>query len=154
MKFILVAVFILPLTVLSPNVLVADSFEEARAEADQYYAQGSFSTAFKKYQKLAKEGDFHSQEMVSRMYAKGEGKSVNLIEAYAWSVLAAESGEESRVLNSQALLQRVDNPAKAKKKAGKLVKKYGRKTQERKAAARDSRDPSRCIGSLLACKRR
>lgn len=154
MKFILVAVFVLPLAVFAPNVLMADSVQETRAEADQYYQQGSFSTAFKKYMKLGKEGDFHSQEMVSRMYADGNGKPVNLVEAYAWSVLAAESGEENRVKNSQALLQKIDNPAKANKKAEKLVKKYGRKTQERKAAARENRDPSRCIGSLLACKRR
>lgn len=153
-KLVFTAACVLLIVAVQPSDLWADDMLQSRIEADQYYQQGSYSRAFKAYLKLAKAGDYYSQDRVSQMYASGEGKKVNLTEAYAWSVLAAESGEEQWEKNSQALLQRVRDPAKAQKKAEKLVKKYGRKTQERKAAASANRDPSRCIGSLLACKRR
>lgn len=154
MKFALVTAYVLlSATLLSPTVL-AETAAEIRSKAALYDQQGEFKRAFKSYLKLAKAGDQPSQERVAKMYEAGEGRSVNLTDAYAWAVVAAEGGKESMVEFSESLLPRTKNPAKAEKKAARLIKNYGRKTQQRKAEQRANRDPSRCIGSLLACKKR
>lgn len=154
MKFTFVLAGILLISGLQSPALLAETVKEIRSEAQQHEQQGDFGRAFKDYLKLAKAGDQPSQERVAKMYANGEGKKVDLTKAYAWAVVAAEGGKESMVKFSESLLPRTRNPAKAEKKAAKYIKKYGRETQQRKAEQAANRDPSRCIGSLLACKRR
>ena len=92
------------------------------------------------------------------MYANGEGKTVDLTKAYAWSVLAAEGGDERLANNSEELLQRTNDKNKALKSAEKLKKKYGKQVLEAKAERR-GRDElyisgSNCTGSRLPCKKR
>ena len=91
------------------------------------------------------------------MYAKGEGKTVDLTEAYAWSVLAAESGNEKLVTSSDELLLLTDDKTRAQKRATKLKKKYGKLALTKKALRQEERDSYRrsgsCTGSSLGCAR-
>jgi len=146
--------------VLKAPALAADGIDELelkRYEAEKYYTEDNFKKAYKKYLKLAKAGDHFSQERVSQMYANGDGKSVDLVEAYAWSVLAAESGSKDMEDNSNALLERNSDKADAEKRATKLMKKYGEVALEKKAANRARADRGKtsgsCTGSRLACSK-
>ena len=141
---VLLALFI----VLHAPALMAASWSEMRAEADQYYTESNFKKAYKIYYKLAKTGDHHSQGRVAQMYATGEGRSVDLEEAYAWSVLAEEGGEKYIAEPSEALLQRTDDRSAAQKKASKLVAKYGEEALKEKAQRRAEQDRARRSGSM------
>ena len=132
--------------------------QEFRTEADQYYQQGNFKKAYKAYYKLAKTGDHYSQHLVSNMYANGEGKRVDLKKAYAWSVLAAEGGQEQWLTISDELLQRTKDQTKALDSARKLKEKYGKQALLAKSEKK-GRDElymlgSDCTGSRLPCKKR
>ena len=157
MKFVFWAVCVLIVSTLHAPVLLASNAEDNRADADQYYLGQDFKKAFKLYYKLAKTGDHYSQSRVSQIYANGEGKPVDLQEAYAWAVLAVESGDEKLLDGSDMLLQRIDDKTGAQKRATKLMSKYGEaalKLKARKQARRDSYKRSgACTGSRLACAR-
>ena len=157
MRFVFAAAcFGLFSAVLAPAVM-ANTIQENQAKADQYYQHANFKKAHKVYLKLAKKGDHYSQDRISHMYANGEGKSANLTLAYAWSVLAAESGKDQLVSNSGLLLKRTEDPAKAQNSAQQLKKKYGKQTLEKKAALIAKRERQRrsgsCTGTRLACQK-
>jgi len=156
MKFILFALSVLVLSSALTSNVVAKELKEFQVEADQYYQQGNYKKAFKGYFKLAKIGDHYSQYKVSNMYANGEGKKLDLEYAYAWSALAAESGQEELIQISEELLRRNDDQTGARKKAEKLNGKYGKQALEEKAELIAKRDSGRragsCTGSRLTCK--
>ena len=129
--------------------LYAAGSSELRAEADQYYTKHDFKKAYKIYYKLAKTGDHHSQGRIAHMFANGEGKSVDLEEAYAWSVLAEEGGEKYLTESSEVLLQRTDDQAGAQKKASKLRDKYGQEALEEKARRRAEQERARKTGGSM-----
>ena len=78
-----------------------------------------------------------------------------MAEAYAWSVLAAESGSKDLQNHSDALLEQNSDKADAEKRATKLMKKYGDAALEKKAANRAKHDRGKssgtCTGSRLRC---
>ena len=104
MKTVLIATCLMLLAALQAPEAFAKELQEYMAEADQYYLEKNFSKAYKIYFKLAKGGDHYSQDQISNMYAKGEGKNVDLTEAYAWSFLAAEDGADEMVERRDILL--------------------------------------------------
>ncbi len=135
---------------------VASDLQEKQVKADRYYQKGDFKKAYKTYHKLAKKGDHYSQDRISHMYANGDGQSVDYSRAYAWSVLAAESGEDQWVNNSEILLERTDDPAAAQKSATKLKEKYGKDVLQEKAEMLARREKQRnsgsCTGTHLQCR--
>ena len=135
--------------VMQSSALFASNSSELRAEADQYYTDNNFRKAYKIYYKLAKTGDHHSQGRVAHMFANGEGKSVDLTEAYAWSVLAEEGGEKYVTESSEDLLQRTGNQAEANEEALKLMEKYGREAMKEKALRRAEQDRARRSGNSM-----
>jgi TPR repeat protein len=143
----------------APALLAAgiDELELKRYEAEKYYTANDFKKAYKMYYKLAKVGDHYSQDRVSQMYANGEGKTTDLAEAYAWSVLAAESGSKDLRNHSDTLLEQNSNKVDAEKRATKLMKKYGEVALEKKAANRARKEKGKssgtCTGSRLYCSR-
>lgn len=157
MKSVIFAVFTLLMVVLQTSAVVANEAKELRADSDEYYAELNYKKAYKGYYKLAKAGDRYSQSRVAHMYAAGEGKSVDLTEAYAWSVVAAESGKDDYVKHSSDLLLLTENKAAAEKRAAKLVKKYGRDAQRVRTARLTSKENEKrsgqCTGTRLACSR-
>jgi len=91
MKSVFIAVCVLLFAALQAPVVLANGAKDIRDEADQYYQELNFKKAYKLYFKLAKAGDRYSQDRVSHMYAKGEGKTADMKEAYAWSYSFATS---------------------------------------------------------------
>ena len=148
MRIGLITMFLLIFVVLQAPVLMAADSTELRTEADQYYLESNFKKAYKIYFKLAKTGDQYSQGRVSQMYAKGEGKPVDLSEAYAWSVLAEEGGKVALAESSVDLLQRTDDQTAAQKKAQKLKGKYGQQALNEKALRREQQEAARRSGSM------
>jgi TPR repeat protein len=138
------------------NTILAADWKEDQAQADQYYQSGDYSKAFKTYFQLAKMGVSHSQDMVSQMYEKGQGKKVSLEDAYAWSVLAAQRGSKELENRRDDLLQKVKNKNSAEKKADKLVNKYGRDALQAKADSKarlkHNTKMGGCTGSKLGCR--
>lgn len=154
-SFITTLLIALFLSVQAGAVLAAD-WQEDQAQADQYYQAGDYSKAFKLYFDLAKIGVSHSQDMVSQMYEKGQGKRVSLEDAYAWSVLAAQRGAEEMENRRDGLLEQVKDKKSAQKKADKLMSKYGREAlqakAESKARLKQNTKMGGCTGSKLGCR--
>ena len=157
MKTLLVATCLMLLAAVQAPEAFAKETHKYRAEADQYYMEKNFKKAYKIYYKLAKRGDHYSQDRVSYMYVKGEGKAIDLTEAYAWSVLAAESGDERFVNSSDDLLRLTNDQTEAQARAKKLKKKYGKNAVMARAAKQAERDSYKrsgaCTGSHMACAR-
>ncbi len=155
MKTVLIVSCLMLLAAVQAPAAFAKETQEYRAEADQYYLEKDFKKAYKIYYKLAKAGDHHSQDQVSNMYVNGEGKSIDLNEAYAWSALAAESGEDEMVDKSDLLLQQTSDKALAEKKAAKLKKKYGKVALGERAKKLEriklNNQMGGCTGSRIGC---
>jgi TPR repeat protein len=90
------------------------------------------------------------------MYLAGQGVKADALDAYAWSVLAAESGLDKSMALSEALLADIADKSKAEREAGKLLDKYGKAALQEKAdqmAARENgRRSGSCTGSRLTCR--
>ena len=146
---------VLLLTMLQTSTVLASEIKEYRAEAAQYYGENNYKKAYRIYFKLAKVGDHYSQNKLSQMYVDGKGKDADLTEAYAWSVLAAESGVEGIIKKSNTLLQQTNDQAKAKKRADKLKHKYGKDALQAKADRKErmkyNHKSGGCTGSKLGC---
>ena len=157
MKTVFVAVCMMLSTAILPSALLAEDLKGYRADANQHYLKHNFKKAYKIYYKLAKAGDHDSQLRLAEMIANGEGKSIDLSEAYAWSVLAAESGEQDMQIKSDELLELNSDKIQAQSKAEKLKKKYGKQALRHKANKRTAREGYKrsgaCTGSRLACAR-
>ena len=155
LKFIFAVVCLMLLLVLQAPEAMAD-WKEDQAKADEYYEAGDYYKAFKMYYKLAKRGVSHSQDMVSQMYESGQGKKVSLVDAYAWSVLAAQRGAAEKIDRRDALLEKNPDKKAAEKKANKLISKYGRDAllakAESKARLKHNTKSGGCTGSKLGCR--
>jgi TPR repeat protein len=157
MKTVMILICLLFAVVHTSTAMAKKELTDFHAEAAEYYEEGNFKKAYKTYYKLAKIGDHKSQYWVAQMYARGEGKDVDLEEAYAWAYLAAESGNDIAIEKSTALFESNPDKAAAQKRADKLMKKYGKEAQEERAARIAQRDTGRrsgsCVGSRLTCQR-
>lgn len=160
MRFVLAAAFAAIFAMSQSSFLLAAAIEELelkQSEAEKFYTENDYKKAYKMYYKLAKAGDHYSQDRVSQMYVKGEGQTVDLTKAYAWSVLAAESRSQDLQDQSAALLEKNSDKTAAEKSATKLIKKYGKEALEKKAAnqarTKKSESSGRCTGSRLRCSR-
>jgi TPR repeat protein len=160
MKFTLIAVIVMLLAVTQSPAVLANEAKQMRAKAEQYYADQDYKKALKTYRKLAQFGDRYSQRRVAHMYAEGQGKAVDLEESYAWAALAAEGNEAELAQLNETLLPQIEKPAKAEKKAARLIKKYGKEAQAERIARHNKTkrgrvvDEGSCTGSKLACPRR
>ena len=155
MNSVFVLAFVGLFSLLHTTTLLANDVEEQRADASQFYSESKFKKAYKIYFSLAKAGDYYSQNKISQMYAAGKGVKADLAEAYAWSVLAAESGVEGMTEKSDTLLQEADDRAKAEKRAAKLERRYSKQALEDKAAKKERFKANHamggCTGSKLGC---
>jgi len=156
LKTVLIVVCSLLFFALQAPVVLASTWQEDQAEADQYYEDGEFKKAFKMYVKLGKRGVSHSQDRVSIMYESGEGTKVNLTEAYAWSVLAAQRGATDKMSRRDSLLEQSNDKKVAEKRAKKLMSKYGRGAllakSDSKAKLKLNTKSGGCTGSKLSCR--
>jgi len=70
------------------------AFEEAGAQTDRLYKSGDYDNAFPRYLKMAEYGDKFSQYRLAVMYELGRGVDKDLVQAFAWSYVAAETGHQ------------------------------------------------------------
>lgn len=70
------------------------AFKEAGAQTDRLYDSGDYDNAFPRYLKMAEYGDKFSQYRVAVMYELGRGVDKDLVQAFAWSYVAAETGHQ------------------------------------------------------------
>ena len=157
MKTFIFSICVLVFAATQTSTVIAKELAEYRTEANQYYDDGNFKKAYKGYLKIAKIGDQYSQYWVAYMFANGEGKKVDLEDAYAWSTLAAEGGDEKLLSYSADLLDQNADKDGARKAAKKLMGKYGKDALEEKAEMIAKRESGRragaCTGSRLTCNR-
>ena len=155
MKTVLIASCLMLLAAVQAPEAIAKEVQEYLAEADQYYLEKNFSKAYKIFYKLAKSGDHYSQDRVSNMRANGEGKRVDLTEAYAWSFLAAEGGADEMAERRDLLLPQTNDQAKAEERAAKLQKKYGKMVLKERAKRLERKKLNNqsgvCTGTRIGC---
>lgn len=156
LKTVFIVVCSLLFFTLQAPVAMAATWKEDQAKADQLYEAGEYKKAFKIYVKLGKMGVSHSQDRVSKMYENGQGTKTNLVEAYAWSVLAAQRGATEKINRRDSLLEQSTDKKKAEKKADKLMAKYSRtalqKKADSKAKLKHNTKSGGCTGSKLGCR--
>ena len=70
------------------------AFKQAGAQADALYDREDYEHAFPQYLTMAEYGDKFSQFRVAVMYELGRGVDKDLLQAFAWSYVAAETGHE------------------------------------------------------------
>jgi hypothetical protein len=123
-------------------------YSDWRDEATALYENDDFGKAYKAYLKLGKKGDVFSAYRVSYMMLKGQGTRENLIEAFAWAVVAAESGssELTEYRDAVGALIPVEDRKKAQQKVDYFLRRYG--PDDNKPA---SKEREGCTGSRLSC---
>jgi len=70
------------------------ALQQMQQRADQAYSDGDYKMAYRLYQKMTKIGDNFSQFRIATMYEEGLYLPQDLVQAYAWSYLAAEVGRK------------------------------------------------------------
>ncbi len=129
-------------------------FQELQKQADLAFQNGHYARAYQLYQHLNKAGDKFSAFRIASMYEDGLYVDPDLVEAYAWSYLAAESGRQQlrayhedikRRLNAEQLTQ-------ARARAGELIRQYGMfaYATASKKTLRGMR--SNCVGSRVGSR--
>ncbi|MGD8357632.1 MAG: hypothetical protein PVG42_06215 [Lysobacterales bacterium] len=124
------------------------SNDEIRSEATASYNNGDYRAAYKEYRKLGKKGDTFSQYRVSYMELKGLGTKKDIVEAFAWAVLAAEAGHEDleHYQDVVAALVPPDDRKEALSKAGYYLRRWGPEYHGQSG----SEASGNCTGSKLA----
>jgi len=144
----LITATFLCLVLLSPSVTGNSDYTAWRNDATALYENDDFGKAYKAYLKLGKKGDAFSAYRVSYMMLKGEGTKENLIDAFAWAVVAAESGsaELNEYRDAVGALVPVQDRKKAQQKVDYFLRRWG--PEDNKPT---SRDRGGCTGSRLDC---
>ena len=128
--------------------VVANSDNDAwRHQASSLYSNEDYDKAYKTYLKLGKKGDRFSAYRVSYMMLKGQGTRENLIESFAWAVIAAENGppELSKYRDAVGALIPVKDRNKAQQKVDYYMRRWG--PEDENTA---SRERGGCTTSRLA----
>lgn len=134
------------LLLIGPNTIQASN-DVLLEEASVLYEQGDFDIAFKMYLKLGKKGEWFSQYRLSYMYLKGQGTRQDMVEALAWAVLAAQSGQSDELTSYKdavATLVPEDRRQKARHKADYYLRRWGEDEKPKRRPSTGS-----CTGSHL-----
>jgi TPR repeat protein len=138
------------ITAATPALANAGAADRGGAAAAEF-EQGDYKSAFKRYLKLAKDGDAFAQYRVSYMELMGLGTKADVVEAMAWAVVAAESGHEEliRYQNAVATVVPSNKRKKAQARTDYYLRRWGPDDDSRGGTlARASEGV--CTGSRLA----
>lgn len=129
-------------------------YTRAQELADEYYQEGDYRKAYRKYRDLAKVGDSFAQYRLSTMNLYGHGVSKDPVEAFAWSVLAAQNKHGDLVQYRDLLYQALPEHDRddAEEKAEKYMDRYGNLALAEKARRSARRQLSSCTGSRLSTR--
>ena len=150
----LVALLFLAVSPLHANTSKKSSYVSKQEQADQLYASGKYNEALRLYLSLAKQGDSFSQYRVSYMYLEGQGHESDIVEAFAWSYLAAQNKADPLIDYRDTVAKMV--PGNKQPKAMRKVDYYMRKWGNRKLASdmitQTKRELNDCTGSRLGTR--
>ena len=135
-----------------PNVNDAD--QRAAERADELYAEEKFSRAYRTYLQLAKKGDPFSQYRVSYMNLHGQGVEQDVAKAFAWAVLAAETGDENllKYFGEVKSLVPKSEQAVAQEEAAEYMQEWGKLALAREAHKKAKRIRKDCTGSRVGTR--
>lgn len=111
----------------SANMNAVQALQQMQQRADQAYSDGDYAKAYKFYLKMTKIGDNFSQFRIATMYEDGLHVPKDMIQAYAWSFLAAEVGRKEYIdyhASVKAKLSAEQIP-QARRAASSLVQQQG-----------------------------
>lgn len=145
-----IAVFLCAFSVMPLDAQASTSVTKSD-EAASFFDNGEYSAAYKRYLKLAKDGDLFAQYRVSFMKLTGLGTKANASEAMAWAVVAAKSGDAELVRYREAVAELV--PVKKRKsterKATTYVRRWGPEDARYDDAEPVGGSGASCTGSRL-----
>jgi len=130
------------------------ALEQMQQRADLAYTDGDYARAYRLYDKMQKIGDHFSEYRLATMYENGWYVEQNLIEAYAWSYLAAESGRQAYRDYHESIKQKLSaaDLKSARERAGNLIVENGVYVNmvENRRLLRDA--SRKCTGSRLGSR--
>ncbi len=95
------------------------------ASARKLFEQQDYTAAIPQLELMAKSGHPDAQYMVAQAYANGWGKPVDVNQAYAWALLAKESGSAEAGAFYAELRQKLPSRREAKTTFAALDKEFG-----------------------------
>ena len=130
------------------------SYQSSQEAADKLYTNKNYKEALRQYLRLAKKGDHFSQYRVSYMYLEGQGHEEDIVEAFAWAYLAAQTRQDELLDYRDTVSQLV--PADKQNKAMRKLDYYMRKWADRELASvmitQTKRELHECTGSRLGTR--
>lgn len=128
--------------------------QKVAEQADAAYADKQYQEAMESYRKLARKGDTFSQYRMSFMNLQGEGVLVNLPEAFAWAVLAAESQNEQlqKYFEEVKALVPEEQRDDAQKLSETYLHRWGRMALAIEARKKADKQLRICTGSRLGTR--
>ncbi|MDZ4730198.1 MAG: SEL1-like repeat protein [Xanthomonadales bacterium] len=143
----------------APSALQASTprksvYVSKQEQADQLYAGGKYTEAFRNYLPLAKQGDSFSQYRVSYMYLEGQGHESDIVEAFAWSYLAAQNKSDPLIDYRDTVSAMVpkDQQNKALRKIDYYMRKWGNRQLASDMITQTKRELNDCTGSRLGTR--
>jgi len=120
-------------------------------QADDAYADQDYKLAYRRYQKLAEIGDKFAQFRLAAMFEEGQFVDQDMIEAYAWSYLSAESGRAEYANYHSNIKSHLssDQLTPARQRAGDLITKFGLYRQAAEAEDLLVKTLRSCTGSRV-----
>jgi hypothetical protein len=103
------------------------ALRQSQMLADDAYADQDFKLAYIRYQTLAEIGDKFAQFRLAVMFEEGQFVDQDMVEAYAWSYLAAENGRAEYTSYHSNIKSHLssDQLTSARQRAGDLITKFG-----------------------------
>ncbi len=143
--------------VAQPNLIggggmnAVQSLQQAQQRADDAYADQNYQTAYRRYMKLAEVGDKFAQFRLAVMYEEAQHVAQDMIAAYAWSYLAAESRRKEFMSYHASIKSKLkpDQLEAARQHAGDLITKYGLYRQAVEAEELLVKTMRTCTGSRV-----
>jgi len=130
------------------------AYHTQQDKADAFYSKGQYSEALREYLKLAKKGDSFSQYRVSYMYLEGLGQEAEIVEAFAWSYLAAQNRSDPLIdyRDTVAKLVPPELQPKAMRRLDYYMRKWGNRELASDMITQTKRELNECTGSRLGTR--
>jgi hypothetical protein len=149
-----IALICLAATPLQASTSKKSAYVSKQDQADQLYASSKYVEAFRNYLILAKQGDAFSQYRVSYMYLEGQGHESDIVEAFAWSYLAAQNKSDPLIdyRDTVSALVPKDQQNKAVRKIDYYMRKWGNRKLASDMITQTKRELKDCTGSRLGTR--
>ena len=133
------------------NMNAVQALQVVQQRADEAYGEADYERAHELYMLLHQVGDKFAQFRIAAMYEDGNFVAQNLIEAYAWSFLAAETGRQAFRDYHQQIKAKLqpDQLSPARERAGELVAEHGIFVQAIRAQQMLRNELKACTGSRV-----